>query len=140
VLGLGSAAAIGPSSPVQVGALTNWLRVSSGSYGFAAAIKTDGTLWTWGYGPYGPLGLGNDTSYSSPKQVGALTNWSKVSTGVYHCVAAKTDGTLWTWGNGSDGQLGQGNTTARNSPVQVGALTSWANVSTGNYFTVAILS
>ena len=63
------------SSPVQVGALTNWLNVAASQY-YTAAVKTDGTLWTWGYGSN--LGLGNTTYYSSPKQVGALTTWSRV--------------------------------------------------------------
>ena len=33
-------------------------------------------LWAWGYNNNGQLGLGNTTDYSSPKQVGSLTNWS----------------------------------------------------------------
>jgi alpha-tubulin suppressor-like RCC1 family protein len=37
-----------------------------------AAIKTDGTLWTWGYNGDGELGL-NDTNVGPPPvQVGAL--------------------------------------------------------------------
>ena len=36
-------------------------------------------LWSWGNNSIGQLGLNNTTYYSSPKQVGALTNWSKVS-------------------------------------------------------------
>ena len=43
------------------------------------SIKTNGTLWSWGANYSGILGLGNRTYYSSPKQVGALTNWSKIS-------------------------------------------------------------
>jgi alpha-tubulin suppressor-like RCC1 family protein len=126
------------NSPVQIGALTTWLRVSSGSYAQTAAIKTDGTLWTWGWNAYAQLGLGNTTSYSSPKQIGALTNWSKVSTGWFHCAASKTDGTLWGWGRNSYGQIGDSTPTNRSSPVQVGAATTWANVSAGQYYTIAI--
>jgi alpha-tubulin suppressor-like RCC1 family protein len=127
------------SSPVQIGALTNWLLVAT-SYS-TWAIKNDGTLWAWGYGNQGALGLGNGTSYSSPKQVGALTNWSKVSGGGYYTnvAATKTDGTLWSWGNGTYGALGLGNTTTYNSPKQVGALTNWLKVTGGGYsFNLAI--
>jgi alpha-tubulin suppressor-like RCC1 family protein len=128
-LGLGDATV--RSSPVQIGALTTWATVDGASgFAFAGAIKTDGTLWTWGYNAYsaGQLGLGNTTNYSSPKQVGALTNWLNISASSYGCMAIKTDGTLWGWGHNSYGRLGLGDTTARNSPVQVGAGTTWATV------------
>jgi len=99
------------SSPVQVGSLTTWKLVSGGQY-FTTAIKTDGTLWAWGQNIfYGQLGQGDRTNYSSPVQVGSLTNWKEVSNGRYHSVAIKTDGTLWAWGSNAYGQLGQYNTT-----------------------------
>lgn len=128
-LGLGTTT-YAVSSPTQVGALTNWLQVSSGVYN-CIAIKTDGTLWTWGKNGTGLLGLGNRTAYSSPKQVGSLTNWSKCVSGVYHVMATKTDGTLWAWGFNNQGQLGFGTTTWYSSPKQVGALTNWSKLGVG---------
>lgn len=130
--GLGLGDTVNRSSPTQVGALTNWLTLSAGSY-YAAAIKTDGSIWAWGTNAYGKLGIGNTTYYSSPKQIGSLTTWSKVSAGGYNTAAIKTDGTLWMWGYNAYGQLGQGNTTHRSSPVQVGALTTWSVVSCGAF-------
>ena len=112
---------------MQVGSLTNWSSAFSGVT-FSEAIKTNGTLWTWGANVYGVLGLGNITYYSSPKQVGVLTNWSKVSPGKYNSSAIKTDGTLWSWGQNNNGQLGLGNTTNYSSPKQVGTLTTWLTV------------
>ena len=67
------------SSPVQVGSLTNWKQVSCGGFLSAAAIKTDGTLWTWGYNNNGQLANGTTINYSSPIQVGSLTTWQQVS-------------------------------------------------------------
>ena len=46
------------SSPVQVGALNDWLKLSSSDY-TSVVIKTNRTLWCWGYGPSGALGQGN---------------------------------------------------------------------------------
>ena len=45
------------------------------------AIKTDGTLWSWGQGTNGRLGINDTTSYSSPKQIGSNTNWIRVAVG-----------------------------------------------------------
>jgi len=123
-LGQGTVSA-GISSPVQVGALTTWLKIASGAY-HAMAIKTDGTLWAWGGNNFGGLGQGNTTNYSSPVQVGALTTWDKIAGGPHASYAIKTDGAFWSWGYNHEGQLGVGNQTNYSSPVQVGALTSWS--------------
>jgi alpha-tubulin suppressor-like RCC1 family protein len=122
------------SSPVQVGALTTWASIGTdeGYGGFCLAVKTDGTLWAWGWDNYGQLGQSNTTDYSSPVQVGALTDWLSVAGGHYTATAVKTDGTLWAWGQNDKGQLAQGNTTNRSSPVQVGALTDWSTVVQGS--------
>jgi alpha-tubulin suppressor-like RCC1 family protein len=127
------------SSPVQIGALTNWLNIACGRYS-ALSVKTDGTLWTWGLNNWGQLGLGNTTNYSSPKQIGALTAWSKTSGCGTFAFSIKTDGTLWSWGRGLHGSLGLGNTTNYSSPKQVGALTNWSKLNIGSTSTGAIAS
>src|SRR3989338_5085700 len=116
---------------------TNWSSVSAGYY-HTIAIKTDWTLWAWGFNNYGQLGDGTTTNRSSPTQIGSGTNWSSVSAGGYHTVAIKTDGTLWVWGNNGNGKLGDGTTTDRYSPVQIGSGTNWSSVSTGGHHTIAI--
>ena len=66
------------SSPTQIGALTTWLK-ATGSYYSSVAVKTDGTLWSWGNNNAGQLGQGTTgigTSRSSPIQIGSDTNWA----------------------------------------------------------------
>jgi alpha-tubulin suppressor-like RCC1 family protein len=133
------------SSPVQVGALTNWKQVScENNCSHVLSVKTDGTLWAWGANQYGQLGINTTgtTYYSSPVQVGTLTNWKQVSNGQWTSFAIKTDGTLWAWGyNASSGSLGlgfSGNSSYYSSPVQVGALNNWKQVSSGLYYSSAI--
>jgi alpha-tubulin suppressor-like RCC1 family protein len=128
------------SSPKQVGALTTWLNAKLAcTDNSVMAVKSDGTLWFWGNIGSGASGLGVVTAtYSSPKQVGALTNWSNISKSASFTLATKTDGTLWSWGNNPYGQLGIGNITSYSSPKQVGALTNWSNVGAGSVFSVAI--
>ena len=128
------------SSPVQtIAGGTNWKQVSSGSV-CTAAIKTDGTLWTWGVNQYGQLGDNSITQKSSPAQtIAGGTNWKQVSCGQFHMAAIKTDGTLWTWGINTRGQLGDNSTTYKSSPVQtIAGGTNWKQVSCGGMNTTAI--
>ena len=69
------------------------------------ALKSDGTLWTWGQNTYGQLGDGETTIRPLPAKVGADTDWSAISAGYYHAHALKSDGTLWTWGYNRFGQI-----------------------------------
>jgi alpha-tubulin suppressor-like RCC1 family protein len=128
------------SSPVQTIAFgTNWKQATAGALG-STAIKTDGTLWSWGYNAFGSIGDNTTTHRSSPVQTIAFgNNWKQVSFGgMNNCAAIKTDGTLWTWGDNLTGQLGDNTSTKRSSPVQTIAFgTNWKQVAAG-YHTSAI--
>lgn len=138
------------SSPVQtVSGGTTWKQVSCGGAGpnigpsdggHMAAVKTDNTLWLWGYNLQGQLGDNTSTPRSSPVQtVSAGSNWKWVSCGERHTCAIKTDGTLWCWGNNQFGQLGNNSTTPLTSPVQtISATSTWKEVSCGGNTTYAI--
>jgi len=137
---LGDNTIVRKSSPVQtVAGGTNWKQVSSGWHN-TAAIKTNGTLWSWGIGSDGQLGDNTAVSKSSPVQtVAGGTNWKQVSIGVYQTAATKTDGTLWMWGLNSNGQLGDNTTVKKSSPIQtVAGGTNWKQVSSGSDQTAAI--
>jgi len=103
-----------------------------------AAIKTDGSLWTWGYNGYGQLGNSTVTSSSTPIKIGTGVDWKQVSCGIYFNVAVKTSGTLWSWGSNDLGQLGLSNITNRSSPVQIGTGTDWKQVSCGYKHFIAV--
>jgi alpha-tubulin suppressor-like RCC1 family protein len=115
-----------------------------------AAIKADGTLWTWGHNGVGELGVNDaNVNRSSPTQVGSATNWKLVSCGGQFTSAIKEDGTLWTWGfNGYNpfgwasftdgGILALNNTQNYSSPVQVGSNTNWKSISSGVSHSAAI--
>ena len=137
---LGQNDLVSRSSPVQVGALTNWAQVAAGNFTgtHILCIKTDGTLWAWGYNREGQLGLGNTLPRSSPVQVGSLTNWARASAGQNHTACVTTSGTLFTWGYGTFGRLGRNSNISNSSPIQVGALTNWSQVSAGGYHTACV--
>jgi alpha-tubulin suppressor-like RCC1 family protein len=116
------------------------------------ALKSDGTVWTFGYNEYGQLGDGTTTSRSTPVQVtgpggaGFLAGVSAVAGGVFFTIALKSDGTVWAWGRNPYGQLGDGTVTDRNTPVQVtgpggvGFLSGVAAVAGGENHTIALKS
>ena len=117
--------------------------VTYSELGLTPPSYTSGYFYSWGVNADGQLGLGNTTSRSSPVQVGALTNWSRVIAGYNHSLAVKTDGTLWSWGlnarlSGGTGQLGLGDIVHRSSPVQVGALTNWSQAAAGTDHSLAV--
>jgi len=129
------------SSPVQtVSGGTNWKQVGSGGVFHTAAIKTDGTLWTWGWNNYGHLGDNTVTHRSSPVQtIAGGTNWKLVTCGYYHTAAIKNDGSLWLWGWNNWGQLGDNSVTHRSSPIQtVSGGTNWKQVAGGINYNAAI--
>ncbi|RJQ52684.1 MAG: hypothetical protein C4521_09665, partial [Actinobacteria bacterium] len=118
-------------TPVQVAPGKTWVAVDAG-YNYTAAIRSDGTLWTWGRNDSGQIGDGTTTDRITPFQVTPGSHWISASTGDAHTIAVKSDGTLWAWGRNNAGQLGDGTTTNRSLPVQIGSGSSWRGVSAGD--------
>ena len=136
-------------TPVQVGSGKNWKTVAAGGY-HTVALKTDGTLWAWGWNADGKLGIGTDEDSYTPVQVGLDNDWASVAAGYEHTVALKTDGSLWAWGSNFYGQLGV-DTNLDNCiydyekdywycpvPIQVGSNKNWALIAAGDSHTVAL--
>ncbi|MBI3042490.1 MAG: Ig-like domain repeat protein, partial [Betaproteobacteria bacterium] len=128
-----------PMSPMQVGVDTDWIAIAAGDH-YTLALKSNHTLWAWGYNASGRLGVGSTSNWFVPRQVGTASDWAAVSAGFGHTVALKLDGTLWAWGSDAYGQLGDGSALANQlSPVPVGTST-WLAVSAGGYHTLAMRS
>jgi hypothetical protein len=104
-------------TPTQIGNATDWASVDAG-YAHSVALKTNGSLWSWGGG--GRIGDGTATIRLSPTQeFFKTTDWSGVSAGGLHTIAVKTGGSLHTWGLNNSGQIGNGGTITQLAPVQI---------------------
>lgn len=111
--------------------------VSSGGY-HACGIKTDGTLWCWGYNDRGALGLGDEELRTAPTRVGERDDWSVVSAGRSRTCAI-ADGDLYCWGDNQSGRLGVTNAPARVlEPALVDGARSWTDVSVAPETTCAV--
>ena len=146
-LGLGDSTSRTVFNQVTSGVNNIWEKVS-GCNIHTLGIKTDGTLWGWGYNFYGQLGLGDNITYNTPQQVGIDTNWNKIYTSktattvgtTGFSAAIKDDNTLYVTGRNTNGQLGLGDTTARNIFTQVttAGINTWSMVSLGTSFMAGI--
>ena len=105
------------------------------AHGTTCAVKSDGTLWCWGYNGNAQLGDGTTSPRYTPAQVGVLDTWASVSVGHTHTCAVRQDGTAWCWGNNAYGQLGDATIVNRTTPVQAGSDADWVALSAGKSFT-----
>lgn len=133
---LGNGLATGTiNTPTQVGVANNWRMVYT-STDHSYAIKTDGTLWSWGNNS--DFAGGRSTSPATtlvPTQVGTENNWDALAVTNDHVLALKTDNTLWSWGNNNNGELGIGNFTNTFTPTKIPG--TWKAVSGADNHCVA---
>jgi alpha-tubulin suppressor-like RCC1 family protein len=70
---------------------TNWKQITCGN-NHTAAIKTDGTLWTWGRNNQGQLGDNTTADRLTPiQEFTSSTNWKQVSTRINRTTAIKAE-------------------------------------------------
>ncbi|WP_310391749.1 hypothetical protein [Hymenobacter sp.] len=135
-------------TPAGAAAGTTWTDFAAGYY-FSLGLRSDGTLWAWGYNPYGQLGDASTTSslvpvaVVTPGTVGAGTRWTRVAAGNDHALALRSDGSLWAWGYNNYDQLGiqlsnGGTPPSSSTPVRETTNGTWSAVAGGYYTTLAL--
>jgi alpha-tubulin suppressor-like RCC1 family protein/serine/threonine protein kinase len=110
----------------------------AGGWGNSLAVKSDGTLWDWGWEflrERRPI-----IKHSAPIQlkVGQSAPFRSVAGGGEHSLALADDGTVWAWGNNDFAQLGDGTTTSHRAPVRVGGLADVVGIAAGNLYSLAL--
>jgi alpha-tubulin suppressor-like RCC1 family protein len=125
------------STPAQVAGLTDVVAVAVG-YGHSLAVKSDGSVWAWGFNGHGELGDGTTQTRTTPVAVRGIAGVVKIAAGHGHSLAVKGDGTVWAWGLNVAGQVGDGTTTDRLEPVQVSGLGGITAAAGGRYHSLAL--
>jgi alpha-tubulin suppressor-like RCC1 family protein len=123
--------------PVQVSGLTGITAIAGGAY-HSLALKSDGTVWAWGYNGSGELGNGNNTNTLVPVQVSGLTGVIAIACGNSFSIAIRNDSTVWTWGSNLEGELGNGANTGSYIAVQVSGLTKVIAIAGGVHHSLAL--
>ena len=137
-LGTGAGAVFSPT-PTQVPGLSGVTAVSAG-FMHSLALKTDGTVWAWGYNVYGQLGDGTSVDRYQPVKVQGLAGVIAISAGGLHSLALLSDGTIRAWGWNGVGQLGTGGLATSLTPVKVAGTSVYTSIAAGLYHSVAIRS
>lgn len=132
------------TSPVQVKGLDEVAAIACGPH-HTLALKKDGTVWAWGYGYHGQLGMGeafpgslNGGKRSTAAKVPGLQNIRAVAAGWSHSLAVDNDGVLWASGWNWGCQFGIAEPAQSLDFVKVGSLPDIEQVACGAFHTVAI--
>ncbi len=135
-----------PVAPLSLPVYKQNISASNNHY---HAIRSDGSVWSWGFNYQGFIGDGTSGSDAVTVPVKVHLSGKAVAVNSYdgHVLALMDDGTVWAWGSNSRGQLGDGNDGDDISggalfhnptPVQVIGLSDIVQIATGNRHSVAL--
>jgi alpha-tubulin suppressor-like RCC1 family protein len=124
-LGDGGIGATNILVPAPIKSLTHGVIAIAAGWDAGVALKSDGSVWTWGKNDRGQLGNGTTTSSGTPSKVTTLSGKvTAIAAGLAFVLVLKSDGTVWGWGDDFQGQLGDGGNTDKPTPVKVQGLTA----------------
>ena len=107
------------ATAAPVSGLTGVTKIAAGC-GFSLALRSDGTLWAWGFNSVGQLGNGSTASSAVPVKITGVSQVTAIAAGWDSAVAIVAGGaSVWAWGGNDSGQLGDGTLTGRTTPVRV---------------------
>ena len=113
----------------------------------SVALRSDGTVWTWGSNAYGKLGgliggggaNGENRRRLRPRIVPGLSNIIAIEAGRNHTLALDSSGNVWAWGRNNDYELGPSSIRTHNSlPAIVEGLSNIQSISSRGPFTLAL--
>ncbi|MBI5508167.1 MAG: cadherin-like domain-containing protein [Deltaproteobacteria bacterium] len=126
----------------------DWSQVTAG-YAVSAAVKQDGTSWTWGAGASGQLGDGcvvgvTCAARGFPGQVVGEdgvqpdADWAAVAAQAETLLLRKRAGSLWAVGYDGHGELGDGSATDRSRVGRIGVAADWIGLAAGVFHALAV--
>ena len=121
------------SLPQKIGSDSTWAMVATGWY-HSVALRSDGTVWTWGRNEEGELGDSSlVTQRASPGRMGSLNSWRSISAPpISYTLAQKADGSVWGWGRNYSGAFGFQADIIKYRPYQIGSATDWKFAKAGS--------
>lgn len=130
--GDGTTGQAGPNPVAILGGHT-WKNIDAG-FLHTCGIKSDNTIWCWGYNGQGQLGNNNTTQQTSPVTLTSGGAWKSVSAGRdYTCGIKTAGGQIFCWGTNALGQIAAGPEIGnRDAPDTVTGNATWTAISTAH--------
>lgn len=126
------------ATPVQVSSLGTSVLAIAANDDHSHAVKTDGTIWSWGRNQFNESGDGTTVNpRRAPVQTGTLSTMTRVAAGGYFAFAWDASGALSAWGNDGYGMLGDGTTTPEASPISIPGISTVVSLSAGYAHAIA---
>jgi alpha-tubulin suppressor-like RCC1 family protein len=97
-----------------------------------AALKYDGSVWTWGENFDGQLGDGTKTIDRTPRKVEGLPPVVEIAVGNNQTAALTSSGDVWYWGENDSGVLYSGSSEDVLTPVMVTNIPNARKIWTGS--------
>ena len=140
------------NTPTPVAVRFDAVDVSSKS-DHVLALARDGSVYAWGRGDSGQLGIGPlplvqfktrsarvERYVPYPVRVPDLGDVVAIRAGNHHSLALLKDGTVRAWGMNKQGQIGDGTFTNRDRPLTVPGVRNAVAIATGGYRSAALLA
>ncbi|KAL0210366.1 hypothetical protein RCL1_004802 [Eukaryota sp. TZLM3-RCL] len=108
-------------------------------YDHNLAVRSDGSVASWGAGQNGRLGNGLAENFETIQECGFFTSAVNVSTGNVHSLILLANGDLWSTGRNSNGELGLGDKINRLYPNHIEGF-KFAAVVAGGWSNIGILT
>lgn len=128
------------TTPQRVKGLHGITAIAAGAF-HSAALKGEGSVWTWGSNSTGQLGTDTVRRSAAPLQVSGLTAIKAIAAGNYHVAVLQADGTVAAWGSNYYRQLGSNSVRHGSAtPMTVSGISGATDLTARMNHTVALMT
>lgn len=127
-------------TPAPVSDLSDVVAIAASPWqgGHNLALRSDGTVWAWGFNSNGQIGDGTTENRLLPVPVSGLSDVVDIGANFEHSAAVRRDGIAWTWGRNTEDQLGDGTQIDRHVPTRVPSLAGLTSIEAGPFHTLTV--
>ncbi len=102
------------------------------------ALRSDGTLFSWGQNLSGQLGIYGLSEQQRPVPLKSLYDCTDISAGTDYCLAVNSSGKVYGWGNNENGRVSGSAESMFVFPTEISGLSNIATISAGYTHNLAI--